>query len=101
MSEDSKPKRSRRDESSEQVPLEPGTSSSHSDTLVAPTTPPGSPSEALIDGLVAVMRQKDVCEVQTEVDWTNHGLLRFLDGNGFVRAPRIVLERGTAVPLDI
>ena len=55
----------------------------------------------LIDGLVAVMKKKDVREMQTEVDWTNHSLLRFLDANGFVRAPRIVLERGTAAPLDI
>ena len=55
----------------------------------------------LIDGLIAVMEQKDLREMQTEVDWTNHSLLRFLDANGFVRAPRIVLERATAEPLDI
>jgi ribosomal protein S18 acetylase RimI-like enzyme len=55
----------------------------------------------LVDGLIAVMKNKNVREMQTEVDWTNHSLLRFLDANGFVRAPRIVLERGTAVPLDI
>ena len=47
------------------------------------------------------MKQKDVGEIQTEVDWTHNSLLRFLYANGFVRAPRIVLERGTAVPLDI
>jgi hypothetical protein len=38
--------------------------------------------------------------MRTEVEWTNHSLLRFLDDNGFVRAPRIVLERGTAEPLN-
>ncbi len=55
--------------------------------------------QRLMDGLIDVMRHKGVQELQTQVDWTDHDLMRFFDVNGFVRAPRLVLERSTATPL--
>jgi len=56
--------------------------------------------QALMDGLIDVMRQKDVHELRTQVDWRNDKLLHFLAANGFETAPRLVLERDTAEPLS-
>lgn len=55
---------------------------------------------SLIDGLIAVMRDKDVHELRTEVDWKNDKLLHFLAANGFETAPRLVLERATGAPVE-
>lgn len=52
----------------------------------------------LMFGLEQVLRDKGVKEIQTQADWTNFSLLRFLSYWGFNLAPRIVLERGCAVP---
>lgn len=54
---------------------------------------------ALMDGLTEVMRQKGVRSLQSQADWTNHGLLRFFDSSGFRLAPRLVLERSVLTPL--
>ena len=54
---------------------------------------------ALMDGLTKVMRQKGVQSLQSQADWTNHGLLRFFDSSGFRLAPRLVLERSVLTPL--
>ena len=49
--------------------------------------------------LTKVMRQKGVQSLQSQADWTNHGLLRFFDSSGFALAPRLVLERSVLTPL--
>ncbi|MFQ5535450.1 MAG: GNAT family N-acetyltransferase [Sphingomonadales bacterium] len=48
---------------------------------------------ALMLGLENVLRRKGIREIQTQADWTNFSLLRFLSYWGFGLAPRIVLER--------
>jgi L-amino acid N-acyltransferase YncA len=53
---------------------------------------------ALMDGLAEIMRQKGVQSLQSQADWTNHGLLRFFDSSGFRLAPRVVLERSVLTP---
>ena len=50
---------------------------------------------ALIDALDAIMAQKGVAELHSQVDWSNHTLAGFFARNGFRVAPRIVLERDT------
>ncbi len=50
---------------------------------------------ALIDALDAIMAQKGVAELHSQVDWSNHTLAGFFARNGFTVAPRIVLERDT------
>jgi GNAT superfamily N-acetyltransferase len=52
----------------------------------------------LMAGLEEVMRKKGVRELQTQANWTNQGLLRFLGAAGFQTAPRIVLERDVSEP---
>src|SRR5664280_1409684 len=54
---------------------------------------------ALMDGLTKLMREKGVQSLQSQADWTNHGLLRFFDSSGFGLAPRLVLERSVLTPL--
>jgi GNAT superfamily N-acetyltransferase len=54
---------------------------------------------ALIDGVAEVMRHKGVHSLQSQADWTNHGLLRFFDASGFGLAPRLMLERSVLTPL--
>ncbi len=55
--------------------------------------------QALMAGLIEVMKHKGVDELQTQVDWHNHELLHFLAAHGFAAAPRMILERDTAEPL--
>ena len=52
-----------------------------------------------MDGLTKLMREKKVQSLQSQADWTNHGLLRFFDSSGFGLAPRLVLERSVLTPL--
>ncbi|MCC6202124.1 MAG: GNAT family N-acetyltransferase [Gammaproteobacteria bacterium] len=40
-----------------------------------------------------VLRHKHIGEIQTQVDWRNFGMLRFLAAFGFLLAPRQILER--------
>jgi GNAT superfamily N-acetyltransferase len=54
---------------------------------------------ALMAGLIDVLRGKGVQSLQSQADWTNHGLLRFFDSSGFALAPRLVLERSVLTPL--
>jgi len=54
---------------------------------------------ALMDGITRIMREKKVQSLQSQADWTNHGLLRFFDASGFGLAPRLVLERSVLTPL--
>jgi GNAT superfamily N-acetyltransferase len=53
----------------------------------------------LMSALTEVMRKKGVHALQSQADWTNHGLLRFFDVSGFGLAPRLVLERSVLTPL--
>lgn len=50
----------------------------------------------LMAGLENVMRQKNVRELQSQLDWDNHALMGFLDAAGFRLAPRVVLSRPVA-----
>ena len=54
-------------------------------------------ARALLAGLDAVLRHKGVREVQSQVDWRNHALVRFFDAAGFELAPRAVLSREAAL----
>jgi len=54
---------------------------------------------ALMDGLTKAMREKKVQSLQSQAEWTNHGLLRFFDASGFRLASRLVLERSVLTPL--
>jgi ribosomal protein S18 acetylase RimI-like enzyme len=53
----------------------------------------------LLDGLEDVMRQKGVRELQSQLDWNNHALMRFLDAAGCRLAPRLVLSRSLDQPV--
>lgn len=53
---------------------------------------------ALMEALVKLMREKGVQSLQSQAEWTNHGLLRFFDSSGFSLAPRLVLERSVLAP---
>lgn len=53
---------------------------------------------ALMQGLEALLRRKGITEIQTQADWRNFTLLRFLAYWGFEVAPRHVLERRFAAP---
>ncbi len=50
---------------------------------------------ALLQGLVDRMLHRDIHELFTVASWRDHALLRFLDAQGFVIAPRHVLTRST------
>jgi ribosomal protein S18 acetylase RimI-like enzyme len=54
----------------------------------------------LMTGLEEVMRQKNVRELQSQLDWNNHALMGFLDAAGFRLAPRVVLSRPIAHGAD-
>jgi ribosomal protein S18 acetylase RimI-like enzyme len=48
---------------------------------------------ALMEELGTILRHKGVRSLQSQADWTNHDLLRFLHAAGFELAPRLVLQR--------
>ena len=54
----------------------------------------------LMAKLTEIMRRRGVQSIQTEANWKDRGLLRFFDASGFGLAPRLVLERNVAAPLD-
>ncbi len=60
---------------------------------VAPDSRDHGIGQVLIQGLVEVLRGKGVRALQSQADWTNHGLLRFFDAAGFELAARLVLQR--------
>src|SRR5271169_621073 len=53
----------------------------------------------LMDGLIETMRPAGVRTLQSQAEWTNHGLMRFFDASGFKLAHRVVLERSSCEPL--
>jgi len=52
----------------------------------------------LMSALTEIMRQKGVHSLQSQAEWTNHALLRFLDVSGFGLAPRLMLECSVLSP---
>ena len=60
---------------------------------VAPDSRDHGIGQALMQGLVEVLRGKSVRSLQSQADWTNHNLLRFFDVAKFELAPRLVLQR--------
>lgn len=50
-------------------------------------------AQALMDELGRIMRRRGVRILQSQADWTNHDLVRFLEAAGFELAPRLVLQR--------
>ncbi|MFQ5955764.1 MAG: GNAT family N-acetyltransferase [Kiloniellales bacterium] len=49
----------------------------------------------LMEGVIRGMKKLGVREIRTQVDWTDHGLMRFFAANGFALAPRLVFEHPT------
>lgn len=47
----------------------------------------------LLGALEAALAARQVRELRTQLDWTEHGLAAFLSAAGFRLAPRVVLER--------
>lgn len=56
--------------------------------------------QALMAELNTVMLRRNVRALQSQAEWTNSDLLRFLAAAGFQLAPRLTLERAIAAPLD-
>jgi GNAT superfamily N-acetyltransferase len=56
--------------------------------------------QKLMRGVEDVMRGKGIVELRSQLDWRNHGLMRFLERAGFALAPRLVLYRPVAEPAD-
>ena len=55
--------------------------------------------QSLMDELAAAMRKKGVRTLHSQANWTQHGILRFLDASGFALCGRLVLERAVSEPL--
>jgi GNAT superfamily N-acetyltransferase len=53
----------------------------------------------LLQALAQAMREKGVRLLQSQADWTEHGLLKFFDSTQFKLAPRLVLERSVTEPI--
>jgi GNAT superfamily N-acetyltransferase len=54
----------------------------------------------LMQRLAELMRDAGVRSLQTQIDWRQQQLMRFLKTSGFALAPRLALERSLAKPLD-
>jgi len=54
---------------------------------------------ALMDGLADILRHKNVRELQSQVAWTDHELLRFFAATGFELAPRTIVQRPVTDPV--
>jgi predicted N-acetyltransferase YhbS len=71
------------------------------DTLgVEPESQERGVGQTLMASLIDVLRRQGVRSVHTEAGWNDRGLLRYFEAAGFSLAPRLVLERSIAVPLD-
>jgi GNAT superfamily N-acetyltransferase len=55
---------------------------------------------ALMTGLEQNLRSMGIHSLQSQADWTNHDLLRFFATADFRLAPRFVLQRSVAEPMD-
>ena len=48
---------------------------------------------SLLAGLEAALASQGACELRTQVDWSEHGMIAFFAASGFRLSPRVVLER--------
>lgn len=55
----------------------------------------------LLEGVEALLAHKGVAEIGTEVDRGDQAMLHFFEHGGFALAPRVVLARDTATPLNL
>jgi len=60
---------------------------------VAPDSRDHGIGQVLMQGLIEALRGKNVRSLQSQADWTNHGLLRFFAAAKFELAARLVLQR--------
>lgn len=60
---------------------------------VAPNMQSHGVGSALMDHVDEVMKAKNITDMHTQTTSPHHSLLRFLEGLGFVPAPRLVLAR--------
>ncbi len=61
----------------------------------------GGVGHLLMEGVEEVMRHKGITTFQTQAEWTNHDVLRFLDSAGFSLAPRQVIEVPVSAAADL
>jgi len=47
----------------------------------------------LLNGLTEYLKNHDIHEIDTEVDWSDHEIMQFFKSTGFEPAPVLVLER--------
>lgn len=52
--------------------------------------------QSLIEEMVEVARRAGVRSLQSQCNWTNHSLLRFLEASAFSLSPRLILERSVS-----
>jgi ribosomal protein S18 acetylase RimI-like enzyme len=55
---------------------------------------------ALMSELIEIFGRRGVQSIHTEASWKDRNLLGFFAATGFELAPRLVLERSLAAPLD-
>ena len=56
-------------------------------------------ARALMTAFEAEARRRGIRQIQSEVNWTNHGLVRFFADAGFGLAPQVVLECATTAEI--
>ena len=52
--------------------------------------------QSLIEEVIEAVRRAGVRSLQSESNWTNHDLLRFLEASAFNLSPRVLLERSVS-----
>lgn len=52
--------------------------------------------QSLIEEMIEAMRRAGVRSMQSQCNWTNQSLLRFLEASGFNLSPRVILERSVS-----
>lgn len=59
---------------------------------VAPARQGAGHGKRLLAALEDEMRRRRIPELQTSIEWTDHDLVRFFAANGFLKAPRHVIQ---------
>lgn len=52
--------------------------------------------QTLIEEMIEIMRRGGVRSLQSQCNWTNRDLLRFLEASAFDLSPRVILERSVS-----
>jgi ribosomal protein S18 acetylase RimI-like enzyme len=60
---------------------------------VAPGSQRSGMGMRLIAALEMEMRARGIARLQTQAEWSNHGLLKYFADNGFSKAPRHIIQR--------